>query len=215
MDDKENEPIRNIFQRINAVREKVSYLRKDKKVETYWAVTHDMVTAELRDHLIENGIIIYPVQVNGKTYDTGKTTVKKTPIVRYEGMYNFHFVNMDCPMDQFVATVEGHAEDYGDKAPGKALSYAKKSLMLKVFEIETGEGDESRIDSKPTPIGELDIINLRELCEAKGFSGKDADEKLKSLAERVYQLKKIEDLPDKYLDDAKKRLQTMPDKDNG
>lgn len=34
--------------------------------------------------------------------------------------------------------------DNADKAPGKALSYAKKYAMLKLFEIETGENDESR-----------------------------------------------------------------------
>jgi hypothetical protein len=34
--------------------------------------------------------------------------------------------------------------DNQDKAPGKALSYAKKYAVLKLFEIETGEDEESR-----------------------------------------------------------------------
>jgi hypothetical protein len=34
--------------------------------------------------------------------------------------------------------------DNADKAPGKALSYAKKYAVLKLFEIETGEDEESR-----------------------------------------------------------------------
>jgi hypothetical protein len=204
----------NIYQRINEVRKQVDYLKKDKKVESYWAVTHDMVTAELRRYLIEYGIVIITRQVSGKTYDSGKATSKGTPIVRYEGLYEFDLVNMDEPEDRAIARVEGHAEDHGDKAPGKALSYAKKALMLKTFEIETGESDESRIDSRPIPITELDLITLRELCEAKGFYKEDADTKLKSLAERVYGLKKIEDLPNKYLDDAKNRLTTMAAKND-
>ena len=203
----------NIYQRVNKVRKKVEYLKKDKQVLTYWAVTHDMVTAELRQYLIEYGIVIVPRRTGGETFSTGKSTSKGTPIVRFEGVYEFDFVNMDEPTDMFTACSEGHAEDNGDKAPGKALSYAKKALMLKIFEIETGEGDESRIEAKLTPIGELDLITLKELCEAKGFSGKDADEKLKSLAERVYQLKKIADLPEKHLKDAKERLSTMPRKE--
>lgn len=199
----------NIYQRINEVRKKVEYLKKDKRVETYWAVTHDMVTAELRQYLIEFGIVIIPKLISSKTFPTGKSTKKNTPIIRLESIYDFDLVNMDEPSDFTTARVEGHAEDTGDKAPGKALSYANKYLKLKVFEIETGEGDESRIEGKPTPIGELDIIQLKELCEAKGYFGKDADAKLKSLAERVYQLKEIKDLPEKHLEDAKARLQTM------
>ncbi len=34
--------------------------------------------------------------------------------------------------------------DNADKAPGKALSYAKKYAVLKLFEIESGEDEESR-----------------------------------------------------------------------
>jgi hypothetical protein len=34
--------------------------------------------------------------------------------------------------------------DNADKAPGKAISYAKKYAVLKLFEIETGEDEESR-----------------------------------------------------------------------
>jgi len=205
----------NIYQRINEVRKKVAYLRKDKKVETYWAVTHDMVTAELRQPLIDLGIVIIPRQTQGQTFDTGKSTKKGTPIIRYEGVYEFDIVNMEDPEDKTTASIEGHAEDHGDKAPGKALSYAKKALMLKVFEIETGESDESRIDSKPEPITDLDLINLKEICESRGYTGKDADKKLKSLSERVYGLKKIEDLPFKYLEDAKQRLNRMPEKEDG
>ncbi|MCP4103652.1 MAG: hypothetical protein GY750_19865, partial [Lentisphaerae bacterium] len=50
----------NIFQRINAVRKEVEYVRKDANVQGYKAVTHDMVTAVLRDSLINHGIIIAP-----------------------------------------------------------------------------------------------------------------------------------------------------------
>lgn len=203
----------NIYQRINKVREAVAYLRKDKQVESYWAVTHDMVTAELRKPMMENGIVTVLRQISGEVQDTGKTTSKKNPITRYVAMYEMDFVNMDDSTDKFTTSIGSIAEDHGDKAPGKCASYAVKTLLLKTFLIETGEGDESRIEAKPTPIGELDLITLKELCEAKGFEGKDADTKLKSLAERVYQLKKIEDLPEKYLEDAKERLTTMPRKD--
>jgi hypothetical protein len=203
----------NIYQKINEVRKEVAYLRKDKKVETYWAVTHDMVTAELRPHLIEHGIVTVLRQTSGEVQDTGKATQRGNPITRYVAFYEMDFVNTEYPQDKFTTSIGSIAEDHGDKAPGKCASYAVKTLMLKTFNIETGEGDEGRIEAKPTPITDLDLITLKELCEAKGFYKEHADGKLESLAERVYGLKKIEDLPDKLLDDAKERLTTMAHKE--
>ena len=44
----------------------------------------------------------------------------------YSGFYDVHFVNMDNPEDRTVVSVEAHANDNGDKAPGKAMTYAVK-----------------------------------------------------------------------------------------
>jgi len=200
----------NIHQRINKVREGIAYLKKDKKVESYWAVTHDMVTREVRPFLIKHGINMIVRQVSGEIQDTGKATSKGNPITRYVAFYEIDFVNIDDPTDRETTSIGSIAEDHGDKAPGKCVSYAVKATVLKTFNIETGESDESRIESKLTPIEDLDLITLKEICESRGFEGKDADDKLKSLAERVYQLKKIEDLPEIHLQDAKERLSSMP-----
>jgi hypothetical protein len=67
---------------------------------------------------------------------------------RYEATYDFHFVNMDDASDTLVIRIQAHAMDNADKAPGKALSYAKKYAILKLFEIETGEDEESRYQDK-------------------------------------------------------------------
>jgi hypothetical protein len=55
-------------------------------------------------------------------------------------------VNADDPTDKFSIEIEAHALDHGDKAPGKALSYAKKYAVLKLLDIETGEDEEGRPD---------------------------------------------------------------------
>jgi len=204
----------NIFQRINEVRKKVAYLRKEKKVESYLAITHDQVTAELRQPMMDNGIVTVLRQTSGEVQDTGKATSRGNPITRYVAMYELDFVNMDDSTDKFTTSIGSVAEDHGDKAPGKCASYAVKTLFLKTFLIETGEGDESRIDSKPEPITADDLLVLTEICESKNYYKEDADEKLKSLAERVYQLKKIEDLPKTRLADAKERLSKMPHKED-
>lgn len=136
----------NIYQRINAIRRAVQYIQKDKLVEGrgYKAVTHDAVTREVRQHLIEHGIICVPSLQDSSVVLTGTTTGKGVPFIRYEARYRLWFVNIDDPGDRVEITIEAHAVDEGDKAPGKALSYAKKYAMLKLLEIETGEDEESR-----------------------------------------------------------------------
>lgn len=138
----------NIYQRINEVRKVAAYAKKDKKVEGsgYMAVTHDAVTALLREGMIERGIVAAPNLIASKVADTTTTTAKGIPIIRYEATYDVRFVNVDDPQDMVVTRIEAHALDQGDKAPGKALSYAVKAAMLKLFSIETGEDDEGRAE---------------------------------------------------------------------
>ncbi len=52
---------------------------------------------------------------------------------------------MDEPTDRITVRLDAHADDYGDKAPGKALSYATKYAILKVLMLESGENEEGRI----------------------------------------------------------------------
>lgn len=140
----------NIFQRINAVRNAIGYVKKDKSVPTgasgnYMAVTHDMVTAMVRPHMIEHGIVCFPSLVEGVTVQPPPKADGKEKQLRYEATYDFTFVNIEDPGDRIVIRIQSHANDSGDKAPGKAISYAKKYAILKLFEIETGEDEESRV----------------------------------------------------------------------
>lgn len=139
----------NIYQRLNEVRKKVWYVQKDKTVSTgggsYKAATHDAVTALVRNHLIEQGVIIAPKLTASSVVVVGETK-GGTPIIRYEAKYDVDFVNCDNPDDKITLPMEAHANDSGDKAPGKAVSYATKYAILKLFNIETGENEESRVE---------------------------------------------------------------------
>jgi hypothetical protein len=137
----------NIYQRLNEVRKVVEYLQKDKEVAgKYMVVTHDAVTALVRPRLVEHGILTVPNLLKSATLNTTMTTGKGIPIIRYEATYRVSFVNMETPEERVDVEIESHALDEGDKAPGKALSYAVKYALLKIFNIETGEDDESRKD---------------------------------------------------------------------
>ncbi len=158
----------NIYQKLNNVREAVAYLKKDTKVTGYQAITHDYVTSEIRPHLIKHGIITIPRQKSYEIRDTGKTTKSGVPFIAYIGMYDVDFVNADNPDDKVTATVGAMSEDTADKGPGGSLSYAVKSAFLKVFNIETGEDEESRQEQKPAFINKNQITVLNDLIPETG-----------------------------------------------
>jgi hypothetical protein len=110
------------------------------------AVTHDAVTALVRPRLVEHGVLTVPNLLKGQVTNTGMTTKSGIPIIRYEALYRLAFVNCDEPQEVVTVDIESHALDEGDKAPGKALSYAVKYALLKLFNIETGEDDERRYE---------------------------------------------------------------------
>lgn len=155
----------NIYQRLNNVRKAIGYIQKDAKVQNYKAVTHDMVTSEIRPHLIEHGIIIVPKITHSNMVATGTQTSSGTPMMRFEARYDIEFVNIDQPDDKVIVPMEGHANDTGDKAPGKAVSYATKYAVLKVLSIETGENEESRQELKPKAISKEQADELQTMLE--------------------------------------------------
>lgn len=162
----------NLYQRINEVRKKIEYIKKDKSVSTggssYKAVTHDQVTAMVRDHMIQFGIVCYPVLIesvmNPPMINVDGSQSKQ---MRYEATYDFHFVNADKPEETIAIRIQSHAMDNADKAPGKALSYAKKYAVLKLFEIETGEDDESRYQESGLSDDRIELL-ITKIKNAEG-----------------------------------------------
>jgi len=143
---------KNIYQRINAVMKKIEYIKKDKLIDApgqkYKVVTHDNVTAQVREHLVEEGIVIHLNQTESELL-IKRDVDNNVKMHLYSGTYEISFVNMDKPEDRATVTISAHAADNGDKAPGKAASYATKYAILKLFSIETGEDEEGRTFKEP------------------------------------------------------------------
>ena len=193
----------NIYQRINAVRKAIGYIQKDKSVSTgggsYKAVTHDAVTGMIRQHLIEQGIVIVPSQTTGVFHQKEPEAKQRL----YEASYVVRFVNEEKPDDFIEVNVFSHALDNGDKAPGKAISYATKYAMLKLFSIETGDDEESRYQQEEFDLeGYLSMIrectNMDELRKAYGKAYgeatniRDKDAQKRIISEKDKRKKEIE-----------------------
>jgi hypothetical protein len=198
------EPL-NIFQRINEVRKKVSYARKDKEVQGYRAVTHDAVTALLRNHMIAFGIVIVPRLVSS-TIETVGATKSGAPMIRYAGRYEIDFVNCDNPADKITVTGEAHANDHGDKAPAKATSYATKYAMLKLFSIETGENEEGRVE----PYEALQRVSAEQAANIEALVSEVNADKAKFL--KWMQAESVEDIRARDYEECIKALEAKRSK---
>lgn len=165
------DPKRNVYQRLHAIMQEVRYVQKDATITgggSYKAVSHDMVTAKVRPHFIKHGVVIATTLKTEQVIDTGSKSSGGTPKIRFQGVYDVDFINIDDGKDRVTVQVAAHAEDYGDKAPGKAVSYAQKYAILKILMLETGESDEARFDDgpPPKPLTEAEIAGLQAKMEA-------------------------------------------------
>src|SRR3990167_963766 len=136
----------NVYERLNEIKKAVKYIQKDKKVESYMAVTHDAVTALTHDHFVQWGVMVEPHELTCATVPTTMMTKSGIPYIRFEAKYRVDFVNINRPDERASIELTTHALDHGDKSPGKGLSYATKAATLKILQLESGEteADEAR-----------------------------------------------------------------------
>lgn len=180
----------NIYQRVNAVMKIVKYVQKEsRKVNNmYTFVSHDQVAASLHDPMTEHGIVMIP-SVKELTQDGNRTLVNM----------EISFVNADKPEDKIVVNHYGYGIDQQDKGIGKAVSYAVKYALLKLFCLETGD-DVEKSDIAYIPPGLVkDDIEKKKRKLLENFE-KDEWEKVGSY------LKYIADKQKKSLDDIVYRI---------
>ncbi len=137
----------NIYQRLHAVMLAVEYIKRDAVPRSGTGVYRDKVVAEVRSALLQNGIVTSTSQIpgSGRFIEPSEAALKANGnLMIYCGSYTTRFVNIDDPADFHEVTHEGQANDYGDKAPGKASTYAEKLNIIKGLMLETGIADEGR-----------------------------------------------------------------------
>lgn len=133
---------KNLYQRLHACMADCKRVGKDGKVQgggNYKFVSHDAITTEVREHLIEHGVLALPTlkahEINGN---------------RIEAVYTVRFVNIDDPSDFYEIDALGFGIDSQDKGPGKAASYAVKYALSKALCLPTGDDPENdSISHKP------------------------------------------------------------------
>ncbi len=192
---------KNIYQRINAVmKDKNIYLKKGSAGQGTGA-QYDELIAILAPKLTEHGIII-TVDKHGES--RSRDTKKGSYI--YESDFKVSYINIDNPSDKIETIVEAHAQDGGDKAPGKANTYAAKTSMLKVFGIETGDNEESRADIA----GNSELITSEQasilfplLCDEQGMYTKKGSQLC-----AAYKFNNLDEIPARKYEEILKKAKS-------
>jgi hypothetical protein len=193
---------KNIYQRINAVMQDQSIYIKKGSAGQGTGVSYDEVIAVLAPLLTKHGIVISIDKVGSSS---SRETKKGAYI--YQCDYKISYINMDNPDDRLESIVEAHAQDGGDKAPGKTATYATKVSMLKVFSIESGDNEESRSEVRDTSM--IDEQTVEQLAAKMIEQGPDGSTQWTKQGQRLlqkYRLGSLSQLKESKLEAFKRDL---------
>ena len=144
----------SIYEKLSLITDEIGVVEKGLRVQvtktsSYKAVSERDVLDAIKPIEKKYRIYSYPSKrevidrdILTKETDYGKTN---TLFMRIETTYRF--VNLDNT-DEFVeTTVYGDGLDTGDKAPGKAMTYADKYALMKAYKLSTGDDPDK--DARP------------------------------------------------------------------
>ncbi len=184
----------NIYQRLAKITEELGVVEKGLEVKVnktsgYKAVSERDILDAVKPLEAKYGVYSYPVERNitdrdvlVKENDYGKTN---TLFMRLETTYRF--VNIDKP-EEFVETiVYGDGLDTGDKAPGKAMTYADKYALMKAYKISTGDDPDKEASPESRPATKKDGLKNK----IKSY-GTKASEVLKTKGKKLSELEEEE-----------------------
>jgi len=150
-----------IYKSINKVMEKFTAVHKDGSVgfgnNYYKVVTYDNIISKLRPHLVEEKVIINPVQVQKGVY-TESLTAKGGKKLRFDALYDVEYISC-VDGSKLVSRVEVSADTFGDdKAPAKATTIAVKNSILKVFSLQSADEIQEELKNTITD-KQLNMLN--------------------------------------------------------
>ena len=140
----------NIYQRMAAITADLNTVGKNLHVDTgkgkgYKAVSERDIIDNVKPLEAKYGVYSYPAsrtvleseRLESETNYNGITGKKTTFFERVETVYRF--VNIDNPDEYIETTTFAEGIDAQDKGSGKAMTYADKYALMKMYKISTGD----------------------------------------------------------------------------
>ena len=194
----------NIYQKLLKITEELKTVEKNLNVQvtknnSYKAVGERDVLDAVKPLEVKYGVYSYAydrkVIDSGelvsarKDYQTGEYHDIKQLYLRLEVVYRF--VNVDNPTEYIDIKTYGDGIDTGDKATGKAMTYADKYALLKAYKISTGDDpDQEASEELKSYKNEGKASQSQIDMLLKYYKGDD----LKKLLE-MNKIERIEDMP--------------------
>lgn len=148
----------NIYEKMSLITTEMAVIEKNLKVavnakNSYKAVSERDVLDNVKPLEAKYRVYSYPLKREITDKDTlvketeynGNITRTNTLFMRLSTAYRF--INIDKPEEYIDIDSFGDGLDTGDKAPGKAMTYADKYALMKAYKISTGDDP----DKDPSP----------------------------------------------------------------
>ena len=192
----------NIYEKMMLITEEIGVVEKGlivpiNKTNSYKAVSERDVLDAVKPIERKYRVYSYPVKreeidkdiLVKETEYNGNVTKTNTLFMRIDTTYRF--VNIDNPSDFIETTVYGDGLDTGDKAPGKAMTYADKYALMKAYKLSTGDDpDKEAIPEKGYSKTEQKASDKQIDILLEYYEDENLDKLLKT-----NNIDKIEDLP--------------------
>lgn len=183
----------SVYARLNAVKAGVKRVAKTGTNEHFkyqFATESDIVDC-IRPLCAEHGIALVYHGPEPESIKITEITAKSGAIkFLYQMWVGYEVVNVDSPEDRFVVRGYGEALDNDDKGHNKALTNAHKYVLIRLFDISTGDtaddpdqhGSEDRGPAgKPRPVTPTNKAKT-DTAIAKGKANQDDEVTRKFLA---------------------------------
>lgn len=140
----------NIYEKMSLITEEIGVIEKGlvvsiSKTNSYKAVSERDVLDGVKPIEKKYRVYSYPFEREIIDKDTlvkeseynGSISKTNTLFMRLKVVYRF--INIDNPNEFIDIATYGDGLDTGDKAPGKAMTYADKYALMKAYKLSTGD----------------------------------------------------------------------------
>ena len=206
----------NIFQKMEAITNELGFVAKNLNVavsknNSYKATGEVDVLEAVKP--LENKYGVYSYAIDREIIESDTLTQntqygeKTSLFLRMKVTYRF--VNTDNPQDYIETISFAEGIDSGDKASGKAMTYADKYALMKAYKISTGEDPDQKASEeykKPTKKVAKEIKDNRNAIIHEAYTKSDKFKKV--LLGVLNGRKSIDNLSSKEKDDLVEMINT-------
>lgn len=205
---------RNLEQRLLAITADIGHVEKAGKAPSemggFAYIKADDVATAVRGQLVKHGVLSTWTVASQSTQQITFQT-KSGPRSNFftEVELDVTFANVDKPEETLTVKTFGHGIDSSDKAPGKGITYALKSLYIAMFhlkgQIDNEAEDVGEAVPAKEPVTEQEVVDfdfaihcatdmekLRTIAEdirKRGVSGKDRDKLMAAWKDKAEEIK--------------------------